>query len=263
MKLILRLLLVLWIAMPFSATAETMANIQERGEIVVGISIFAPWTYYDRSGEFAGHEVDLGNRIAADLGVNVRFALYNFEEIFDALGNEEIDMIAGGVAMTPERARRFNFSIPYLSTGVNVATIATADNLTTTADLNNPEVTIAIVEDTLAANVAESHLGAANLMRFSTASGAEAAVLTGRAQAYVASVPETRIFALRYNGQITLPLNEPLVTGVAGFVVRAEEERLLHFLNTWVHIRKADGFLAERRQHYFDTLDWAVDMVQQ
>ncbi|MEM8696054.1 MAG: transporter substrate-binding domain-containing protein [Pseudomonadota bacterium] len=264
MKLILKILMAIWLLTPAAAYADAFDDIRERGELIVGVSIFAPWTYSNRDGDLVGHEVDIANSIAADLGVGARFELYNFEEIFDALADGEIDMIAAGVAMTPERARRFHFSIPYFSTGVTIATGPSAPGEPrAVADFNTPDMTIAVVEDTLAANVAATMLGEANITRLSTTSGAEGVVLTGRAHAYVASVPEARIFALRNDGRISLPLDEPLVSGVAGFVVRNDEDRLLHFLNSWVHMREADGFLEDRHRHYFDTLDWAVDMVQQ
>ena len=264
MKLVMKLVLAIWFATPVAVSADAFTDIQEREQIIVGVSIFAPWTYSDRQGALAGHEIDIAQRIADDLGVEARFELYNFEEVFDALANGDVDMIAAGVAMTAERARLFHFSIPYFSTGVTIATgpSATGD-LTGVADFNSPDLTIAVVEDTLAARVAADQLGDANISSFSTASGAEGAVMTGRADAYVASVPELRIFSLRSGGAVSLPLDEPLISGVAGFVVRQEDERLLHFLNSWVHMREADGFLEDRHRHYFDTLDWAVNMVQQ
>lgn len=264
MRMLLKFMLAVWLVTPGIASADAFDDIQQRQELIIGVSVFAPWTYANSENELIGHEIDIGNKIAEDLGVSARFELYNFEEIFDALAGGEIDMIAAGVAMTPERARRFHFSIPYLSTGVNIATgPAFEGRAAGVADFNSPDITIAVVEDTLAANVAARMLGDASISRFATASGAAGAVLTGRAQAYVASVPETRIFALRHGGRISLPLDEPLVSGVAGFVVRNDEERLLHFLNSWVHMREADGFLEDRHRHYFDTLDWAVDMIQQ
>lgn len=264
MKLIMKLMLAIWFAAPVAASADAFTDIQEREQIIVGVSIFAPWTYSDREGALAGHEIDIAQRIADDLGVEARFELYNFEEVFDALANGDVDMIAAGVAMTAERARLFHFSIPYFSTGVTIATGPSATGeLTGVADFNSPDLTIAVVEDTLAARVAAEQLGDANISSFSTASGAEGAVMTGRADAYVASVPELRIFSLRSGGSVTLPLDEPLISGVSGFVVRQEDERLLHFLNSWVHMRQADGFLEDRHRYYFDTLDWAVNMVQQ
>lgn len=263
-KHLFKILMALWLAAPGIAHADAYSDIQERGTLIVGVSVFAPWTYFERNNNLAGHEIDIANSIAADLAVDARFEVYNFEEVFDALADGEIDMIAGGVAVTPERARRFHFSIPYFSTGITIAIGPSADSEPTAIpDFNTPDMTVAVVEDTLAARTADAMLGEANIMRFANASGAEAAVLVGRADAYVVSVPEARIFALRSGGQITLPLTEPLTSGVAGFVVRDDEYRLLQFLNSWVHMREADGFLADRYQHYFDTLDWAVDMVQQ
>lgn len=261
MKLISRLLLVLWIALPSTAHADDLADIRERGEIVVGVSIFAPWTYRNNSGDLAGHEIDIANSIAADLGVTARFELFEFDSVFAALERGDIDLVAAGVAITPERARNFYFSNPYMSSGINIAVnvrMAAADSRV--GDLDTPETVIVVVADSLAESVAQRTFEQAIVTSFSTPQAAEAQVLTGSAHAYVASVPETRLFALRYSETIALPLNEPMVGTVAGLAVRSGEDSLVHFLNAWIHVREADDFLSDRYRHYFHTLDWAVGL---
>jgi len=263
MKLISHLLLILAILLPTTVHAEGLGDIQERGEIVVGVSAFAPWTYRDNSGALAGHEIDLTNSIATDLGVETRFVLLEFDAVFAALARGDVDMVAAGVAITPERARSFNFSNPYMSSGINIAinvNMVAAD--VGVADLNTPQTTIVVVEGSLADGIAHRHFDQAVVTRFPTPELAEAAILAGSAHAYVASVPETRIFALRYSQTVALPLAEPLLRTVAGFAVRREEDELLHFLNSWVHVREADGFLEDRYRYYFHTLDWAVGLAQ-
>ncbi|QLC25223.1 transporter substrate-binding domain-containing protein [Parasphingopyxis algicola] len=262
-KLLSRLLLILTLVVPAAASAEDFATIRERGEIVVGVSAFAPWTYRDNDGELAGHEIDLANRIAADLGVAARFELFEFDRVFAALERGDVDMVAAGVAISPERAQRFYFSNPYMQSGINLAVNMQAVSADSgVGELDTPETTIAVVEDSLAEGVANRTFEQASVTSFPTPEAAEAEVLSGRAQAYVASVPETRIFALRFSQTIALPLDEPLVGTVAGFVVRSGEDSLLHFLNAWIHIREADGFLEDRYRHYFHTLDWAVGLAR-
>lgn len=261
MRFLTKLLALFAFALPAAAAADVLEDIQQREEIIIGVSIFPPWTYFHNEGRLAGQEIDLGNRIAEDLGVRARFMQFNFEDVFEALDRGDVDMIAAGVAMTPERARRFYFSAPYMSAGIDIAVdSALLSNARSRVDLNVSDFTIAAVEQTLAARVANDMFDQATVRGFTTARAAEAAVVNGEAQAYVASVPETQLFALRNPGRISRPLEEPLVGGAAGFVVRSGEDRLLHFLDAWIHIHRADGFLEDRYDHYFGSLDWSDEM---
>ena len=65
----------------------------------------------DKEGGLIGFEVDLAKKLAEDMGVNVELRLYPWEQIIKALQDGEIDVIAGGMAITPERALQVNFTI--------------------------------------------------------------------------------------------------------------------------------------------------------
>ncbi|MEM8694950.1 MAG: transporter substrate-binding domain-containing protein [Pseudomonadota bacterium] len=263
MKFLSRLFVILALVVPTAASADDFATIRDNGEIVVGVSAFAPWTYRNSDGELAGHEIDIANRIAADLGVEARFELFEFDDVFAALERGDVHMVAAGVAISAERARRFYFSNPYMRSGINLAVnVGSVRADARVTDLDTPGTTVAVVGDSLAETVANQTFNEANVISYPTPEAAEAEVLAGRAQVYAASVPETRIFSLRYSETVALPLDEPLVGTVAGFVVRSGEDSLLHFLNAWIHIREADGFLEDRYRYYFHTLDWAIGLAR-
>ena len=46
----MKLLLAIWFAAPVLASADVYDDIQEREQLIVGVSVFAPWTYTDRNG---------------------------------------------------------------------------------------------------------------------------------------------------------------------------------------------------------------------
>ena len=125
-----------------TANAGTLDDILKRGTLKVGVSLFEPWTMKNGSGELYGFEIDVANKIAEDMGVKTEFSVYEWEDIISALVNGEIDIIAGGMAITPGRALKIDFSQPYASSGITMATnITMTQNISSLEDLDKPDTT--------------------------------------------------------------------------------------------------------------------------
>ncbi|MEM6679905.1 MAG: transporter substrate-binding domain-containing protein [Pseudomonadota bacterium] len=243
--------------MPGAALADLFDRILARGEIRIGVAEFTPWTIRQDDRLF-GHEIDIGRRLANDMGVEPRFRLVPFGEIIGALQTGEIDIIAAGLAITPSRALEVTFSRPYFRSGIGIATnTAMTEAASSLDDLNDPAYSIAYVSETMAADFAEVLFGQADLRRFDRADAAEAAVLEGEAAVYLASLPEARFLALRNPDRVDLPLPDPLVGSAAGFAVAHGEERLLRFLDAWVVARTYDKWLTATYDFWFRSIEWA------
>ena len=74
---------------------------------------FAPFTYTDENGKLIGFDVDLINAIAAEMGYTVDMKGYPFDGIIPTLITNNIDLIISGFTISPERAKRVDFSDPY------------------------------------------------------------------------------------------------------------------------------------------------------
>ena len=257
-KLLGRLLPLLSLFITSLAAADVIDDILDKGTIRVGVAEFTPWTIRAASGDLVGFEVDVAKKIAADMGVAAELKVYEWEAIIPALQNGEIDIIAGGMAITPERALRVNFSRPLAKSGVGLATNTNkTQNMKTLDDLNAKSVTITTVAETMAARVAETLFDSANIEVFATTEPAEEAVLKGRAHAYLAGMPEVRFLVLRNPAKLDLPINEPLLATSEALAVKKGEQELLNFLDAWVTARQTDSWLATSRDYWFGTLEWA------
>ena len=102
--------------------ADVLKDIQKRGTLRVGVSLFEPWTIRDEAGGLFGFEIDVANKLAEDIGVKPEYKIYLWEDIIPAVMKGEIDIIAGGMAITPERALKINFSKPYADSGISLVT---------------------------------------------------------------------------------------------------------------------------------------------
>ena len=93
-------------------------RILDRGELVV--AMYAKDTYplfYTASdGTLKGFDVDLAKRIAAELGVKLRFdrSPETFDAVLELVNQGKADMGISLISITPARALRCRFSSPYL-----------------------------------------------------------------------------------------------------------------------------------------------------
>jgi len=243
-----------------SSFADGLDEILDRGTIRIGVAEFTPWTMKTDSGDLVGFEVDLANKLAADMGVKPEFRVYEWEKIVAALQEGEIDIIAGGMAITPARALQVEFSLPTAQSGVGLATnTAMTQHIQSFAELNHENIVIATVAESHAVSVAEVLFDRATVKTYATVELAEREILEGRAHAYLAGMPHVRFLAVRNRETIDVPIVEPLLAHSEAIAVRKGEQGLLNFLNAWVTAKQTDKWLPTTRDHWFETMDWISD----
>ena len=239
------------------AQADRLAEAMERGTLKVGVSLFTPWTLERDGGELIGYEIDVTKKMAGDMGLKAEYTVYAWENIIPALQKGEIDLIAAGMAITPQRALQVDFSRPYDSWGATLVTNTEAtQNITSLEELNRPATVMATVSETFAFEVAGHLFDQVDMRVFKTAAEAEKAVVSGDAHAYLVSGPEAYFLALANPGVVDLPLGEPLVETRSAFAVRKGEQGLLNFLNAWIEAREADKWIETSKQYWFRTVQW-------
>jgi polar amino acid transport system substrate-binding protein len=245
------------------ANADVLEDVLEKGTIRFGVAEFTPWTMKSETGELIGFEIDVANKIAKDMGLKAEFKLYVWDEVIPALQNGEIDVLTGGMSITPERALQLNFTRPLAKSGVSLATnISMTRDIGNLEELNRPEITIAVVNKTLAFGVIQSFFDKATIKIHSTGEKAGQSVVDGDAHAYFGSLTQTRFLALNNPDTIDLPVNEPLLASREAIAVRKGEQELLNFLNAWVTARQADLWIATTRDYWFETLEWSKDVAR-
>ncbi|HMB73929.1 MAG TPA: transporter substrate-binding domain-containing protein [Gammaproteobacteria bacterium] len=216
--------------------AASLEEILARGQLQIGVSIFPPWVSRNAAGELEGFEIDVGRRVAEAMRVEPEFRVYVWDEIIDGLERGEIDMIATGMAITPLRAVRVDFSDPYSESGYTVVVndSAVTEALGSIRDLDTESHIIATVDQTLSGQAAPLFFDSADLEVFVDPQDAEAAVLSGRVHAYMTSLPEATLLVGRFSDRLRIPLADPVGTAPAGFAVQRNNATLLEFLNEWI-----------------------------
>ena len=122
--LILGLLDIAWQAGCQMQTQETkkkelgkLDKIKKAGKIIIGISAdYPPYEFRllpEMEDDFVGIDIDIADAIAADLNVKLEIKNIVFNNLFNELTAENIDLILAGLAPTENRQKIVDFSIPY------------------------------------------------------------------------------------------------------------------------------------------------------
>jgi len=238
----------------------TLQKVLEKGTLRVGVSLFTPWTLKNKDGQLVGFEIDVAKQLAKDLGVQPEFHVFDWENIVPALLKREIDIIAAGMVITPQRALKVNFSQPYDSSGIG---LVTNTSLTKTfqgpQDLNRSEVVLTAVTGTVAEGLARRVFPKATIKTFASSQEAIQAVISGKVHGYVEHAPITTFVALDNPKTVDEPLSKPLLETKAGFAVLKGDPDFINFLNAWIISHNADVWLTSAHKYWFGSLDWRAD----
>ena len=260
-KLIGRCLLLLAAFISPLAHANAMDEILERGTLRVGIAEFVPWAMPAKRGGHVGYDIDIGIKIARDMDVRAEFKVYEWKDMIPALEAGEVDMIAGGIVITPKRALRITFTDPVALSGAGLATNThMTKDVNNLEQLNDPDIVIATITDTFSEGVARSIFDKAEIHSHGNKDAAEKEILGDRAHVYVSSLPAVQFLATNNSEVIDLPLSDPLVGWAEALAVEKGEQELLNFLNAWVTAHKADRWLDATREYWFESRDWVKEV---
>ena len=255
-------LLLFWSAAVFSAQDNRVGqsvidSVVQRGTLRVGVSAFVPWVMKGRNGELVGYEIDVARRLGKDLGVAVEFVTTPWNEMIPTLLESRFDVVISGMTLNTARNLKVNFSIPYSHSGVSmVASRKLAKGFEGIERFNQETVTLAMTRGSSVITLAEKLLPRSRVALFDDESQALREVMQGRAHAMLASTPFPEHSAARYPEDLFLPDERRLQRTSEAFAVRKGDVDTLNVLNNWILQRLEDGWLQDRHDYWFTTLEW-------
>ena len=113
-----------------------IAYVKEKGELVVGITDFAPMDYQEEgSDEWIGYDADMAKLFAEKLGVKVKFVEIDWDNKAIELANKSIDVVWNGMTISDEVIAAMDVSDAYCKNGQMVIVKKdVADNYKTAED---------------------------------------------------------------------------------------------------------------------------------
>ncbi|HWL90128.1 MAG TPA: glutamate ABC transporter substrate-binding protein [Actinomycetota bacterium] len=141
---------------------STMADLQEAGKITIGVKFDVPPFGFKNptTDEVEGFDVDLGQAIADELGVEPEFIEAISDNRIPFLTDGTADLILSTMTITTDRDAEIDFSIPYYVAEGRVLVPEDSD-ITGVADLGGSTVCTATgstYEENLKANAADAEL---------------------------------------------------------------------------------------------------------
>ena len=103
------------------AKARTVQEIKDSGVIRIGVfTDKAPFGYIDENGKNQGYDVYFTDRLAKDLGVKVEYISLDPASRVEYAETGKADIVAANFTVTPERAEKVDFSLPYMKVSLGV-----------------------------------------------------------------------------------------------------------------------------------------------
>lgn len=257
-------LLALAVSLPALASeTPNLDKINERGSLRVGMSTFVPWAMRNKQGDLVGFEIDVAKRLAADSGWKVEFVPTAWDGIIPSLLSKKFDVIIGGMSITEARSKSVLFTEPYSHSGVQLAANKDlAEGFTQLSDFDSRRVKIAARRGAFTVQVARETFPKAKVLQFDDDAQAFQEVLNGNAHAVIASSPKPEHETIKNADTLFIPFEERLSKGNEAFAVRLDETDKAEFFNAWIKARTEDGWLKERYEYWFSTLDWQDQIAQ-
>ena len=248
-------------AMAASAqSTSTLDKVKSSGVLKVCVAQISPEAYKDaKTGQWSGVFVDLTNELAAWLKLKVELVEVQWPTVVPSLKRGDCDMYGGSLVYNAPRAAEIAFIRPQWAKGVNaIVKKEDAGKFHQPSDLNNPDVTIAVVAGTSENEVARRTFPKAKLLALQVNSNIQIMESVRRGDAVAALLPKITLdwwLAVPENntwGQMAFPGIE-FAASPNGWAVRYGDPDWARFLDNFSNWASASGLIAQLYEKYVAT----------
>lgn len=217
----------------------------------VAAEVDAPFILKDGE-KVVGFDYDLLEAIAAKQGFTLHYTTYPWANLFGVVEGGQADITAGGIYITPERQAKFDFSTPYLQTGISLWA-HNSKNINNFAALRDKKIAVKVrtqaerhVKNLLGSD--DKHLSIKETLWLAFKEGASENV-----DAVVGDTASLTYFNKKYPHPNMVLLSDPkLPTEQYGFMIRKNQPELMEKLNAGLKQVQEDGTLERLRKKWFE-----------
>lgn len=95
------------------AHAELIDDVNDRNELRIAVEANTPPFNFKEDGKLTGFEIELGQALARELGVNVSFVEVTDDDLLQGVESGKYDIALNQIALSPELGERLDVSKPY------------------------------------------------------------------------------------------------------------------------------------------------------
>ncbi|MFO0604806.1 MAG: transporter substrate-binding domain-containing protein [Polyangiales bacterium] len=181
------------------APDDSIDRVQREGTLRVGYAVEAPYAFVDAQGRATGESPEVARRVAESLGIRrVVWVQTQFARLIPDLESGRFDVIASGLFVTRERARRVAFSRPTfrVAEGLLVRSKDVAPPTTCRALAGRPDARVAVISGAVEHDrLRACGVRAGQIVTVPDAAAGRAAVATGVVLGLALSLPTLRWMA--------------------------------------------------------------------
>lgn len=230
------------------STQRTDTDIVQKQTIVIGTNATdPPMESLNQQGTLVGYDIDLGYRIANEMGVKAEFKNIEWKKLFQELTDKKVDMIMASVTITDDRKKLYLFSEPYVNAG-QVIISKTDAPISQSNALNGKK--IAVQKGTTNEEEAYKYTKKEFVMVYPEYSDIGEAVSIGSAEAALSDLTLAKgIIQNHTNLKIT---SDPLTNEYYGIVMRKDDVELQKRVNKALRVLRVNGYLTDLKQKWLD-----------
>jgi len=229
---------------------EALDSVIKRGTVrIVTLGSLPPFTQLTPTGEMEGYEIDIGNRLAKELGVKAEFAVTDSAGRVASLQTKKADLTIADFTRTVQRSTVIAFSDPYLIT-YQQAMLMTDSPVKTSADLNDAKYRVGFNRGGVGEKTVEKWFPNAQKSRYAGNADALSALLAGQVDAIVEDAYYNAEIIQKYDGKVR-QLPEKLTRLEIAIAMPAGNPDWLRVVNLWIEQFNASGENAELFKKWF------------
>ncbi len=123
-------------------TTEEGYQLVEEGKLIFAASgEFKPFSYMDKDGKMVGFDIEVGEAVAKELGLEPVQKKQKFASIVEGVKSGRFDIAVASHTITEDRLKEVNFSTPYYYSGAQIFTRINS-SIETLEDLKGKEVAV-------------------------------------------------------------------------------------------------------------------------
>ena len=180
---------------------RTLDEIKSSGKINIGVfSDKNPFGYVDENGQYQGYDVYFAERIGKDLGVDIEYVSTEAANRVEYLETGKVDIILANFTVTPERAEKVDFALPYMNVALGV--VSHEDNVIEDLSQIGADDQVIVISGTTAETYLEKNNPEIKLQKFDTYATAKTSFENGTGVAWANDNTEVIAYSLENPGYV-------------------------------------------------------------
>jgi polar amino acid transport system substrate-binding protein len=222
---------VLGVILAVPVDARTLDEIIKDGTIHIGVNPnFPPMSSFGMTNQLEGFDIDIGNAIAAALGVEAKFVMTETAQRVPFPISNRIDIALGAMTRTPKRAKVIGFTVPLHSEAMGVITTDKLD-VSSWTDLNREDITLVNMRGNLSVEILRDKLPKPQVLLVDGNADTIRTIAQGRADALVENVDFFLEHTKNYRNVNWKVLDDPIFIAYCSIGVAMDRNKLRDYLN--------------------------------